>query len=101
MTGRDVTLWTDRLDAARRLSAECGATVVTKGQPTAVVIPDGHAWLTGFSTRPFARMGFGDVLAGTIAAFHSLNLSAVDAAKNAMLAGYSQSLISNDPFPSP
>lgn len=101
MTGQDVGLWTDRSDAARRLASQTGATVVSKGQPTAIVTPDGHARITGYSTRPFARMGFGDVLAGKIAAFRSLTSDPVDAAKNALLAGVAESLLSNDPYPIP
>jgi NAD(P)H-hydrate epimerase len=101
MTGQDVGLWTDRSDAARRLASQTGATVVSKGQPTAIVTPDGHAQITGYSTRPFARMGFGDVLAGKIAAFRSLTPDPVAAAKNALLAGVAESLHSNDPYPIP
>jgi NAD(P)H-hydrate epimerase len=100
MTSRDVRRWSDRLDAVRRLSSDTGATVVSKGQPTAVVSPDGHALITGYSTRPFARMGFGDVLAGKIAAFRSFQLNPADAARNALLAGLAESRHTNDPFPS-
>lgn len=98
LTGREVRRWTDRLDAARRLASDTGAVVVSKGQPTAVITPDGHARITGYSTRPFARMGFGDVLAGKIAAFRSFRLNPADAARNALLAGFADSLLSNDPF---
>lgn len=98
MTGRDVGLWTDRLDAARQLAASSGATVVSKGQPTAIISPDGQARITGYDTKRFARMGYGDVLAGTIAAFSSFELDAVSAAFNALLAGYADALTSNDPY---
>jgi NAD(P)H-hydrate repair Nnr-like enzyme with NAD(P)H-hydrate dehydratase domain len=43
-------------------------------------------------------MGYGDVLAGTIAAFRSFGTHAVDASKRALLAGYTDSLTSNDPY---
>jgi NAD(P)H-hydrate epimerase len=101
MTGRDVGLWTDRLDASRRLASETGATIVSKGQPTAIITPDGQTRITGYSTARFARMGFGDVLAGKIAAYRSLNLNPADAARNALLAGVAESLRSNDPYPLP
>lgn len=100
MTGRDVGLWTDRLDAARQLAASSGATVVSKGQPTAIIRPDGQTRVTGYDTKRFARMGYGDVLAGTIAALSSFGLDAADAAKDALLVGYAESLTSNDPYQS-
>jgi len=98
MTGRDVGLWTDRLDAARQLASSSGATVVSKGQPTAVIRPDGLARITGYDTKRFARMGYGDVLAGTIAAFRSFGMDATDASIHALLTGYTDSLTSNDPY---
>lgn len=99
MTGREVLRWTDRLESARKLASDTGAVVVSKGQPTAVITPNGHARITGYSTKPFARMGFGDVLAGKIAAFRSFQLNPADASRNALLAGLTDSLHSNDPFP--
>jgi hydroxyethylthiazole kinase-like uncharacterized protein yjeF len=98
MTRRDTDRWTDRLDAARQLAATSGATVVSKGQPTAIISPNGQAKITGYSTNRFARMGYGDVLAGTIAAFSSFEQDAASAAHNALLAGYADSLTSNDPY---
>lgn len=97
LTRRDVGLWTDRLEASRNLASVSGATVVSKGQPTAVVSPDGHAHIAGYSTKRFARMGFGDVLAGTISAYSSFGMDASSAAKQALLSGYADAGTSNDP----
>lgn len=98
LTGKSVTLWTDRLAAAHDLAALRGATVVSKGQPTAIVTPAGRARITGYDTKRFSRMGYGDVLAGTIAAFRSFGMDAAEASKYALLAGYTDSLTSNDPY---
>jgi hydroxyethylthiazole kinase-like uncharacterized protein yjeF len=98
LTGRHVALWTDRLAATRDLARHSGATVVSKGQPTGIITPDGRARISGYDTKRFARMGYGDVLAGTIAAFRSFGTHAVDASKRALLAGYTDSLTSNDPY---
>jgi hydroxyethylthiazole kinase-like uncharacterized protein yjeF len=98
LTGRQVDRWTDRLAAVRDLAQLSGATVVSKGQPTAIITPDGRARITGYGTKRFARMGYGDVLAGTIAAFRSFGMNAVDASKNALLTGYTDSLTTNDPY---
>lgn len=98
LTGRSVALWTDRLDASRALARRQGVTVISKGQPTAIISPDGMARISGYDTTRFARMGYGDVLSGTIAAFRSFGMEAVDASKNALLTGYTESLTSNDPY---
>jgi len=98
LTGRKVALWTDRLAATRDLARHSGATVVSKGQPTAIISPDGRARITGYDTKRFARMGYGDVLAGTIAACRSFGMDAADASKRALLTGYTDSLTSNDPY---
>jgi NAD(P)H-hydrate epimerase len=98
MTGRDVSLWADRLDASQHLAASTGATIVSKGQPTAVVSPDGRTRITGYDTKRFARMGYGDVLAGTISAFLSLDTQAADAVINALLAGNADAEHVDDPY---
>lgn len=69
VTGAETGRWSARLEAARTWSARTGATVVSKGQPTAVITPDGKARIGGYDTRRYARMGSGDLLAGRIGAF--------------------------------
>lgn len=96
--GRRVDLWTDRLDAARALATDSGCIVVSKGQPTAAVTPDGRARITGYDTSRFSRMGFGDVLAGTISAHASLNGYGPEAVLTALRSGYDASITTNEPF---
>ncbi len=101
LTGKDVDTWESRIEASRSLSMSSRAIVVSKGQPTAVVSPCGDAQITGYDTKRFSRMGFGDVLSGTIAAFRSFQNDPVIAVKDALLTGCLQSLTTDDPFPLP
>lgn len=87
LTGTDSTLWTDRRLAANRLSTETGAIVVSKGQPTAVVQPDGQTLMTGYDTRVFSRMGAGDALAGSIGSFLLSGGVSIEAVEAALLHG--------------
>lgn len=98
LAGGDVTDWTRRLDAGRRLASRMDSIVVSKGQPTVVIRPDGCATLTGYDTRLFSRMGYGDVLAGTIAAFCSFESDRIMAIRHALLAGYRQAMQTQDPY---
>lgn len=98
LVGSDVSDWSRRLEAGRRLASRMDSIVVSKGQPTVVIRPDGCATLTGYDTRLFSRMGFGDVLAGTIAAFCSFETQRVTAIRHALLAGYRQAMQTQDPY---
>jgi len=66
----------DRLQLTKKLSSEMNAVVVSKGFPTITGTPNGNLYLTGYDTRIFSRAGFGDVLAGHIAAnlFRDINI---------------------------
>jgi len=58
----------DRLDAARRLSAEYRAHAVLKGNGSVIVAADGH-WFINTSGNPgMASAGMGDVLSGILGA---------------------------------
>lgn len=94
----DVSDWSRRLDAGRHLASRMNSFVVSKGQPTVVIRPDGGASLGGYDTRLFSRMGFGDVLAGTIAAFCSFESDQITAIRHALLAGYRQAMQTQDPY---
>jgi len=59
---------TDRVDAARRLAASCGAVVLLKGATTAVADPTGRCVLVRAGDERLATAGSGDVLAGIIGA---------------------------------
>jgi NAD(P)H-hydrate epimerase len=86
MTGSPAGAWSDRQTLARELSARTGATVVSKGQPTAVFTPDGRIRIAGYDTRPFSRMGAGDVLAGRIGTYLTADRTH-EAIVSALLAG--------------
>jgi hydroxyethylthiazole kinase-like uncharacterized protein yjeF len=54
----------DRIDAARRLAARAGVTVVLKGEVMVVAAPDGEALLAAEGDARLATAGSGDVLTG-------------------------------------
>lgn len=71
---------------ASEAAARWGQTVVLKGAPTLVAIPDGA--LVAFDTPPaLATAGSGDILSGAIGAFLAQGLSPHDAASLAVYSG--------------
>lgn len=81
--GSNLTSDSDRLAAIKKLSHESGCSVLSKGHPTMLATPDDGLFITGYNTKLFARAGFGDVLAGTIAGklavSHMTNQSIIEA----------------------
>ena len=70
----------DRLGLARRLAAQSRAVVVLKGARTIVAVPDGTAYVNPTANASLGTAGSGDVLSGTIGAWLTQGLTAVDAA---------------------
>jgi len=70
----------DRIDAARRLAAGLGATVLLKGSTTIVAERDGDVLLSASGDARLATAGTGDVLAGVVAAFLAQGLRPLVAA---------------------
>lgn len=57
----------DRLLRVQELADEGRRWILSKGEPTVVGVPGEPPWIAGYSSRLFARAGFGDLLSGTIA----------------------------------
>jgi ADP-dependent NAD(P)H-hydrate dehydratase / NAD(P)H-hydrate epimerase len=66
----------DRLASVRRLAHDLGATVLLKGNATAIAAPDGAAYVNGTGTPWLATAGSGDVLSGLIGSLLAAGLSA-------------------------
>jgi len=70
----------DRIEAARLLAADLGATVLLKGSTTVVAGSDGVVLLSASGDARLATAGTGDVLTGIVAAFLAQGLAPVPAA---------------------
>lgn len=89
ITGVPVHNDMQRIEAATRWARQCGCTVLAKGNPCLVCLPDEQELLiTEYDTSVFARAGFGDVLAGHLAAFLSRTGNAPLSCELALLHGY-------------
>jgi NAD(P)H-hydrate epimerase len=56
-----------RIECARALATQTGATVLLKGADSLVARPDGQVWISPGATSALAKGGTGDVLSGLIA----------------------------------
>jgi ADP-dependent NAD(P)H-hydrate dehydratase / NAD(P)H-hydrate epimerase len=59
----------DRLSAVEQAAQNYGATVLSKGYPSVTHTPAGPRFVTGYDTRIFNKVGYGDVLAGLAAGY--------------------------------
>lgn len=78
----------ERLSWATNFSENNQCSLLLKGNPCIFVSVSGEIYLTGYNTEPFARAGFGDVLAGTIATKLATNHRIDNAIIHSLLAGY-------------
>lgn len=67
----DATNANQRMEIAKKAAAKNGMFVLSKGSPTMLVDASGEVNILNYETQDFSRIGFGDILAGTIAAFCS------------------------------
>jgi ADP-dependent NAD(P)H-hydrate dehydratase / NAD(P)H-hydrate epimerase len=72
---------TDRLEAARRISASFRAVVVLKGARTVVAEPGGRIWINASGNSGMASGGMGDILTGVIAGLAAQGCSLLEAAR--------------------
>ncbi len=81
----------ERLMNAAALSERLGCVVLSKGNPTFVHSPtDQQALVTPYETTVFSRAGFGDTLAGHLAAFLSRTGQPLESCEHALLYGYNK-----------
>lgn len=94
-----------RLQTIRNLSLKFSCTVVSKGSPAMIrSCSTDETLLSGYDTKIFARAGFGDVLAGHLAAFLARTADPVKSSEYAMICGYkkiSACLSAGNLFPEP
>lgn len=64
-----------RLKLAEEFSKKSNHVVLAKGSPSFLCHPDENTWITGYDNSAFTRAGFGDVLAGKIAGYWSMEKS--------------------------
>ncbi len=87
-----------RLQIAEEYSSKQGCTVISKGMPSVVCHPDGQSFITNYDTTVFARTGYGDVLAGKVAAKCALGYEQLLGCVSSLIDGkrkYEQALRSN------
>lgn len=89
----------ERLQEIRKIADKHNTTVVSKGYPTLVASASYGNFITGYDTRIFAKAGFGDVLAGTIAGKLAVNKNLIESVLAAMLHNLKHALRSADPEP--
>lgn len=89
----------ERLLWAETFSEESGVTLISKGNPTMVTTPGATPLITGYDTAPFTRAGFGDVLAGAVAALLSISGDPLLSASEALLSGHHSYLHHTLPTP--
>ena len=90
----------DRLTSIERLSQYEGCRILSKGHPAILATPKNGLFITGYDTRIFARAGFGDVLAGTIAGKLAVSKKIDSSITDAMLSIYSTAEKIKEPQPS-
>ncbi len=79
----------DRLKSSIELSERLGCVLLSKGHPVFIHSPVQHETLfTGYDTSVFSRAGFGDILAGHIAAFFARTGNPLSSCENGLLYGF-------------
>ena len=90
----------DRLSNVEKLAKSEGVRILSKGHPTILATPENEIFITGYDTRIFARAGFGDVLAGTIAGKLAVNRKVDQSITDALISIYVLANKIQEPQPS-
>lgn len=76
-----------RLEKVRRMATEKNVTVLSKGYPVIIANNSRETYISPYDSRHFSRAGFGDILAGKVAAFRALGCIESEACMRALLYG--------------
>ncbi|MGM0506663.1 MAG: bifunctional ADP-dependent NAD(P)H-hydrate dehydratase/NAD(P)H-hydrate epimerase, partial [Bacteroidota bacterium] len=102
--GEESTDGRDRLHRVQKLADEGRRWILSKGEPTLVGVPGEPSWVAGYSSRLFARAGFGDLLSGTVAGELARSRNAAHSVKYSLLSIERQartSYLKEGRFPAP
>ncbi len=98
LTGQKITDDFHRLQIAEAFSSKHNCVVISKGMPSMVCHPREQSFITNYDTTVFARTGYGDVLAGKVAAKGALGHEQLLSCISSLIDGkhkYEQALRSN------
>jgi len=89
----------DRLIEIEKISQNQNVRILSKGYPTILSTPGSGTYVTSYDTRIFARAGFGDVLAGTIAGKMAVSKKTDQAITDALITNFSEAQKFQEPQP--
>lgn len=84
---KDTTISFDRVTAVEDFCKKHNIYLLSKGLPIVLGTPGGLSFITQYDSTVFSRTGFGDILAGKIAAFWELTGNPVYSCSKALLNG--------------
>jgi len=89
----------ERLREIEKLSQKQNVSILSKGFPTILATSKNGTYITSYDTRLFARAGFGDVLAGTIAGKLAVSKKTVQSITDALITNVSVAQKFQEPQP--
>lgn len=78
----------NRMNKVKEISVKDGVSILSKGNPVIYSDFQDQQYITGYDTRMFSRAGYGDVLAGTIAANIAITNKITPSVIHALISGY-------------
>ncbi len=76
-----------RLINVKQAAQEKNVFILSKGFPVVLGTPSGNCYLNAYDSRTFSRAGFGDVLAGKVAAFRAMGCDPSESCMRALFDG--------------